>query len=45
MQWGFKVSRYDQRIHIFCKDDEFIVLAIVVDDLIFAFNLDKLKNT
>lgn len=47
--WGFQSSKYDNRIYFFKLDSEFIIIAIVVDDLAFASNspslLQHLKNS
>ena len=44
-QWGFCVPRFDERIYFFLQGMEFIILAIVVDDLAFASNSTRLINS
>lgn len=43
-QWGFKNSRYDQRINFLVQGNEFIIVAIVVDDLAFSSNSPRFKK-
>ena len=48
MQWGFNVSKFDSRVYFFKVKQHFIIIAIVVDDMIFAANnrtiLEELKT-
>ena len=36
--WKFNTSRYDATIYFFRKGDEFVIVAIVVDSIVFASN-------
>ncbi len=42
--WGFKVSKFDERIYFYHQRKDFIVLAIVIDDHAFASNPTQLMN-
>jgi len=43
--WGFKNAELDSRIYMFKKDTEFILMAIVVDDIAFASNSSSMAET
>ena len=47
-QWGFKVSNIDNRVYFLLQGGEFLMLAIVVDDIAFSSNspflMQKLKS-
>ena len=47
VQWGFKVSKFDSLLYFLRIGEDFIILALVVDDTCFATNnrelLDQLK--
>lgn len=38
VEWGFETSAFDQRLYLFRHDDQFIIIAIVVDDMAFSSN-------
>ena len=42
--WGFLPSQFDNRIYFFRKGEDFITIAVVVDDLAFASNSPVLMN-
>ena len=47
VQWRFKVSKFDSRLYFLRIGEDFIIIALVVDDMCFATNnrelLDQLK--
>ena len=48
IQWGFKVSKFDTRLYFLRVGGQFIIIALVVDDMAFATNsrdlLEQLKS-
>jgi len=48
LSWGFKVSKYDRRVYLIRNGHEFVIMAVVVDDIEFSANsrtlLEQIKE-
>ncbi len=42
IQWGFRTSNFDPRLYMYKDNADFILIAIVVDDMAFASNNTRL---
>ena len=42
--WGFTVSKFEEQIYFFLETIDFITIAIVVDNLAFGSNSNKLRS-
>ena len=43
-EWDFHRSKYDPRIYLLHRNNDFTIIAVVVDDLAFASNFNKYMN-